>query len=207
MFCKSCGTALTDNPKFCTNCGAPTQEPTVEASNRPSVITASLENLKPINWQELASNRANIAAGVAFVSCFFTWYKANVMYANISLNFFNLASSLESAPGTILVSFIMYLFPLALLAFVFAEYIPKLESYKYPISFACVLLVVYLGVGLFQATHPSLPETTGDPNSLYNQGIAQAKVQMKDALHFGWGYYLALVATVVSFTLNKLNLR
>lgn len=212
MYCKNCGIAIIGKPALCTNCGTATNleststtttKGTVNPKQHNEVVIDPLEKLKKFNFQTFLQNKASVAAVLALLACFLTWVKINVYYVNLNLSLFNLAKLADQAPNTILSGFITYLFPLSLLGFILADYIPQIAQFKKIFSFASLILLVYFCVGLYQATHPSMPDMPKDDGlgGMMSGLVNTAKDAMKDAIKLGFGFYIALMCSVTSFVL------
>lgn len=100
MYCTNCGTEVHAQAVACPKCG------TALATKAPAINTAALQGF---NAAIFFANRAHLLAAIALLGCFLPWVKISG-YVNQSMNCFGLSKAADMAPGTVLVSELLYLF-------------------------------------------------------------------------------------------------
>jgi hypothetical protein len=201
-FCPSCGNATVENQVMCTKCGV------ALANKGLSIDTGSLPKF---DASKFTGNKANIAAAVALLGCLLPWLKVDMMGMGQSANMFTLAAGSDnissmmtlmgSGGGTILVSGLLLIFPIALIGFLAADHVPAIAKYKKQFMIASLALVVYAGIGLYQISHPSIPDTGG--MGMFGDTMSKAARMAQDMISVGWGFYISLVATIAAFVLGR----
>ncbi|MCZ2130844.1 MAG: zinc ribbon domain-containing protein [Bacteroidia bacterium] len=193
-FCHSCGTETNPNQAICTKCG-------VSLTNQGfSFDTANLqESLQKIDVNGFIKNKSSILALVALIGCFLPWLKVNVFMVSQSISGLGLSKVADYAPNTILISFLLYLFPICLLGFILSDFVPQISKYKRYFSIGSVLLIIYAGIGLYMAANPSTPEISKGGNDVFSGIMSSAQKMASDAISVSWGYYVSLLATIASF--------
>ena len=193
-FCPSCGNATAESQVMCTQCGV--------ALNKPG-FSLETSTLPKFDVAKFTGNKANIAAVVALLGCLLPWLKVK-MFVSQTANMFSLASGADSLSsmnalmgggGSILVSGLLLLFPIALIGFLVADLVPAITKHKKWFLIGSLVLIVYAGIGLYQLSNPSLPES--------NDMFGMARKMTSDAISIGWGYYVSAAATIATFVLAK----
>lgn len=196
-FCPSCRAETNANQVMCTNCGV---------SFSSSAFPFDTSSFQKIDYNAFIKNKSLLFASIAIIGCFMPWIKINAYMMTQSINCFGLSKVVDYAPNTILVSFILYLFPLSLLGFILADFVPQLNRYKKLFSIGSLMIVVYAAVGLYLASHPSVPkleESTNAINNMMGQMMASAQQMARDMISIGFGFYVSLGATIASFIFAK----
>ncbi len=190
-FCQSCGSTTNPNQVICTNCGVSLT--TQGFSFNTSDLQSSLQK---VDINEFVKNKANIFALIALIGCFLPWLKVNLFMVSQSFSGLGVSKIADYAPNTILVSFLLYLFPICILAFILSDFIPQIGKYKRYFLIGSLLLIIYAGIGLYMAANPSIPETSDDG---FGGMMSSARKMANNAISVGWGYYVTLLATVACF--------
>lgn len=194
-YCPACGHATAEAQVMCTSCGG------ALASKAFTLDTSALQGF---DASAFIANKANITALVALLGCFLPWITVK-LFASQSINLFKLSSVADVYPGHILVSALLYLFPLALIGFLAADFVPAITKHKKWFLIASLVLIAYAGIGLYQITHPSMPEV--DESSplagLMGNAMRQATQMAQNAASVGWGYYLTILATIATYVLGR----
>lgn len=193
-FCSSCGVATNDNQVACTQCGVSL------AGTGFNFDTAALQK---VDVQAFVRKKSLLFGSIALLGCFLPWIKINAFIMVQSLSFFQLSKVVDVVPSSILVSFILYLFPLCLLGFVLSEFVPQIAKYKNLFSIGSLVLLIYTIVGLYLAAHPSTPDVPQDQNNMFGGMAAAASEMAKDMISTGIGLYITAIATVASFVFAK----
>lgn len=194
-FCSSCGEPTNENQVICTKCGVSL------ASKGFSLDTSALQGFDAAKF---FSDRSHIAALVALVACFLPWLTVK-MFGSQSLHLFNLTSAAEHQTGHILVPFLLYLFPLTLLAYLAANYVPQITKHKKWFATGALVLIIYAAIGLYQISHPSLGMAEGGDGlgGMFQDSMRKASRMVQDMISVGWGFYLSAAATVTTFVLAR----
>lgn len=221
MYCRNCAHALADNAIACTKCGF---DPRSESNYCPSCAAETHKGqeactdcgaaltTKPISAANLlqgvdvgglTKKPAILAAGIALIACMFPWVNMQTFMVKTGFSAFSLSTPVAMA-DTILSPSLVYLLPLALAGIIAAEFMPQLKKYRRIFALTAAILVVYAGIGLYQLANPSAP----DPQALNDGGDFMNRVTslarnvrgsvMGGAYSIGFGYYIALVATLAS---------
>lgn len=194
-YCPACGHATAEAQVMCTNCGG------ALASKAFTLDTSALQGF---DASAFIANKANITALVALLGCFLPWLTVKI-FASQSINMFKLSQAADAYPGHILVSALLYLFPLALIGFLAADFVPAITKHKKWFLIASLVLIVYAGIGLYQITHPSIPDVD-ESNSLtgmMGNMMSKAREMASNATSIGWGYYLTVASTIATFVLGR----
>lgn len=200
MYCTNCGTEVHAQAVACPKCG------TSLTGKGLNIDTSALQGF---NASAFFANRAHLLAAVALVGCFLPWLKVNAYMMSQSLNGFGLSKAVDMAPSTILISSLLYLLPLSLAAFLAADFVPSIGKYKKMLPMVAAGLVVYAAIGLYQITHPEVPEmpqvTTGlqGMDSMIGGMMENARKQAADMMSIGWGFYLTATAALGTFLLSR----
>ena len=160
-FCPDCGTETKTNQVVCIKCGVSLADKSF------SIDTSSLQN---IDVSKLLKNPALIASAVALLSCFFNW----ITYSSKGFSLFGLASNPMLEQDSILISFLVYLFPLCLAGIIASNFVPQIEKYKKILSIGSIVLVLYIALGLFLV------------------------INKASMLSLGLGFYIGVIATLAS---------
>ena len=201
-FCVSCGTVTTPNQIVCTNCGVSLPSPGF------SFGTSNLQqSFQKIDVNSFTRDKSKIFALVALIGCLLPWLKINMFMVSQSVSGLGVSKVADYSPNTILVSFLLYLFPICLLGFTLSDFVPQITKYKRYFSIGSLLLIIYAGIGLYLAANPSTPEVPKNDNNaiggMMNDMMSSARQIAKDAISIGWGYYVSLVGTVASFFFSR----
>lgn len=192
-YCPACGNSTAEGQVMCTQCG-------VSLGGKSISLDASTA-LQGFDASKFMANKANIAAVVAVIGCFLPWLNVN-LFGSQSLNMFNLSTVADSQPGHVLVSGLLYLFPLALIAYTISDFVTSIAKYKKWFLTAALVLVIYSALGLYQVSHPSVPDV-GGMGGMFGDAMAKAAAMASSAISIGFGYYLSLLATIAAFVLGR----
>lgn len=194
-YCPACGHTTAEAQVMCTNCGG------ALANKGISLDTSALQSF---DASAFIANKANITALVALLGCFLPWLTVK-LFASQSINMFKLSDAADAFPGHILVSVLLYLFPLALIGFLAADFVPAITKHKKWFLIASLVLIVYAGIGLYQITHPSIPEVdeSNPMSGMMGNMMSKAREMASNATSIGWGYYLTVASTIATFMLGR----
>jgi hypothetical protein len=151
-FCPSCGVETNPNQVVCTKCGV---------SLGSQAFSFDISSLQKIDVNSFLKNKPALFALLALIGCFLPWVSIN-SFMSMSISCFGLSKLVDMAPGTILVSFLLYLFPLSLIAFIASYYIPQISKFKKIFITASLILIIYASIGLYLTGHPSSPNKIVD---------------------------------------------
>jgi hypothetical protein len=183
-YCPSCGSATNSNQIACTNCGvslANTSSFNLEAIKLPQLQLASIKDVKTL-----------ATAVIGMIGYFLTWleFSSSVMGMGSNSQQFSgpgltaIGDQLMGGTTGILIPALLYLFPLALIAYVLADFLPQLAKYKKMFCIAALVLVAYAFVGIL----------TMDINLPEGGMISREDVNVRFSP--GFGLYISLVATI-----------
>ena len=198
MYCKNCGDQVQENAATCSKCGV---------SLGTKSFTLDTSAMQGFNAAAFFANRAHLLAVAALLACFLPWLKVSG-YVSQSINCFGLSKAVDLAPGSILVSFLLYLLPLSLLGFLAADFVPQITKYKKHFVAAAAVLVLYAAIGLYQISHPEIPEMpTGmeGMNGMFGGMMDKARQMAADMISVGWGFYATAATTIGAFVLSRMR--
>ncbi len=193
-FCLSCAAETNANQVACTSCGIALASPQ---------FSFDAVSLPKVDFNVFLKSKTILFASIALIGCFLPWIKINAFIMVQNLNFFNLSKVVDVVPSSILVSFLLYLFPLSLVGIIASEFVPQIAKYKKIFSLASVVLVVYVVIGLYLAANPSTPEMPAGNNDMFGGMMEKATQAAKDMISAGFGLYVSVVATIASFVFSK----
>ena len=182
-FCPSCGTRTNPNQVVCTACGV-----SLASSSPLSFDTSKLQN---IDTGQLLSNKPAIFAAVGVFSFFLNWITVTetIWQRSVSKSYSgNGVSELLNTPGisTILVTALLYLFPLAMVAIVAAAFVPSIARYQKILALTVLVVIIYTGIGIFTSKFD-----LGDLSAISDDDKKAGPV-----FSAAFGYYVALIAAV-----------
>lgn len=95
MFCKNCGSKLSDGTKFCSACGAPQDTAPVVQSVQPTQPTAPVQNLQGMSQQKPKSRGKKIGGivmavlgGLSILGSFANDYYWNIAHNGVNMSDF-----------------------------------------------------------------------------------------------------------------------
>lgn len=186
--CVTCGVSLSGGARL----------PNISVPN----VNIPKVDISKVDFDGLVKDKSLIFGGLALLGCFFPWIKVKAFYSSNGFNLFKLSELVEIAPDTILISPLLYLFPLSLLAFILSGFVAPLARYKDITLLASLILVVYIGLGLFLLKNSSAPDMSSAGNDLgevFGGIMKSAQAAAADMMSVSYGFYFSLLATIAGF--------